>query len=151
MQNVCRVKFGDVTHKDEENIVKILNMKTIAVVGMSPKEDRASHYVPKFMQEKGYKIVPVRPGAKEILGERCYKSLEDIEEPIDVVNVFRRSEFCPEIAKKAVQIGAKAVWMQEGIISDEAKKIAEDGGLIVVMDYCLMKAYSKYLEDNRYL
>ena len=151
MLDVCRVGLGDVTKEDEEKMLKLLSMKTIAVVGISPKEDRASHYVPKFMQEKGYRIIPVRPGVKEILGERCYRNLDDVEESVDVVNVFRRSEFCEDIAKKAVKIGAKAIWMQEGVISYEAKKIAEDAGLIVIMDFCLEKAYSKYIEKNRYM
>lgn len=149
--NVCRLGFGEVSKEDEKKIIEILNMSTIAVVGISPKEDRPSNYVPRYMQERGYKIVPIRPGAKEILGSRCYRDLEDVEEAVDVVDVFRRGEFCAEIAKKAVKIGAKALWLQEGIVSYEARKIAENAGLIVVMDYCLEKAYSKYMENNRYL
>jgi len=145
---VCRIGFGEVDKDTEEKILKILKMKTIAVVGVSPKEERASNYVPRYMKEKGYKIIPVRPGAKELLGEKCYKTLDEIEEPVDLVNIFRRSEFCPEIAKKAVEIGAKAIWMQEGVVSEEAKKIAEDAGLLVVMDYCLKKAYAKYMETD---
>jgi predicted CoA-binding protein len=151
MINACRIGFGNTTKEDEEKILKILNMKTIAVVGMSPKEDRPSNYVPKYMEKRGYKIIPVRPGIKEISGKKCYKTLEDIEEPVDIVNVFRRSEFCPEIAKKAVKIGAKAIWMQEDVISQEAKSIAENAGLLVIMDLCLQKAYAKYIEKDRYL
>ncbi len=149
--NACRLGFGEVSKEDKKKIIEILNMKDIAVVGISPKKDRPSNYVPRYMQERGYRIIPIRPGVKEILGSKCYRDLEDVEESVDVVNVFRRSEFCPEIAKKAVKIGAKALWLQEGIISYEARKIAEDAGLIVVMDYCMEKAYSKYIENNRYL
>ncbi len=146
--NACRIGFGKVFKNDEEKILRILSMKTIAVVGMSPKENRPSNYVPRYLMEKGYEIIPVRPGAKEILGKKCYRDLEEVDIPVDVVNVFRRSEYCPEIAKKAVKIGAKAIWMQEGVESDEAKKIAEDAGLLVVMNLCLEKAHYKYIENR---
>ncbi len=146
--NVCRIGLGNVTKTDEEKILKILSMKTIAVVGMSPKKDRPSNYVPRYMLEKGYNIIPVRPGAKEILGIKCYRDLDDIDVSVDVVNVFRRSEYCPEIAKKSVNIGAKALWMQEGIYSEEAKLIAENAGLLVVMDLCLQKAHAKYAKSG---
>lgn len=147
--NACRIGFGDVVENDEEKILKILSMKTIAVVGMSPKKDRPSNYVPRYMMEKGYKIIPVRPGTKEILGIKCYKDLEELDMAVDVVNVFRRSEYCPEIAKKAVKIGAKALWLQEGVYSQEAKQIAESAGLLVIMDLCLEKAHYKYIENSR--
>ncbi len=146
--NACRIGFGEVLKKEEKTILEILSMKTIAVVGMSPKEGRPSNYVPRYMMEKGYEIIPIRPGVKEILGKRCYKDLDSMHIKVDVVNVFRRSEYCPEIAKKAVQIGAKAIWLQEGIISYEAKRIAESSGLLFVMDFCLQKAYSKYIEHR---
>ncbi len=151
MVNVCRIGFGDVAKDDEKKIMEILKMKTIAVIGVSPKPDRPSNYVPKYMQEKGYKVVPIRPGLKEILGERCYRSLDEVREPIELVNVFRRSEFCPQIAKQAVNIGAKAIWLQEGVISQEAKEIAEKHNLLVIMDLCLKKAYEKYIEHSRYI
>ncbi len=147
--NACRIGFGDVAENDEEKILKILSMKTIAVVGMSPKKDRPSNYVPRYMMEKGYEIIPVRPGTKEILGRKCYRDLEELDVAVDVVNVFRRSEYCPEIAKKAVKIGAKALWLQEGVYSQEAREIAESAGLLVIMDLCLEKAHYKYIENSR--
>ena len=146
--NVCRINFGDISEEKEKTVLKILKMKTIAVVGISPKEDRPSNYVPRYLQERGYKIIPVRPGVKEILGEKAYKKLSDVPENVEVVNVFRRSEFCVDIAKQAVEIKAKALWLQEGIINEEAKKIAEENGLLFIMDYCLKKAYAKYIEHR---
>ncbi len=143
----CRIDTGEISSPEKEKLLKILSMKTIAVVGMSPKKDRPSNYVPRYMKEKGYRIIPVRPGIKSILGERCYRDLEEIEEPVEIVNVFRRSEFCPEIAEKAVKIGAKALWLQEGIVSEEAKKIAEDAGLLVVMDKCMQKIHATLEEE----
>ncbi len=144
--NVCRVNFGEVSDKEEEKILEILKMRTIAVVGISPKEDRPSNYVPRFLMERGYEIIPVRPGVKQVLGLKCYSDLENLDKPVDVVNVFRRGEYCPKIAEKAVKIGAKALWMQEGVISEKAKDIAEKAGMLVVMDFCIEKAYSKYME-----
>lgn len=146
--DVCRINFGDISEKEEKIVLEILKMKTIAVVGISPKEDRPSNYVPRYLQKRGYKIIPVRPGVKKILGEKTYKRLSDVREGVDVINVFRRPEFCVDIAKQAVEIRAKALWLQEGIINEEAKKIAEENGLLFIMDYCLEKAYAKYIEHS---
>ncbi len=151
MNNSCRIDLHEVGEEEKNNMIKVLNMHTIAVVGISKKSDRASNYVARYLQEKGYNIIPVRPGVKEIMGKRCYRDLEDIEEKVEVVNVFRRSEFCAKIAEKAVKIGAKALWMQEGIVSKEAQAIAQNAGLIVIMDYCLEKAYAKYIENNQHI
>ncbi len=140
----CRVDLGRVDDSEKEKIKQILRMKNIAVVGISPKEDRPSYDVAKYLKENGYNIIPVRPAAKEILGEKCYRSLEDIDRPVDVVDVFRRSEYCVEIAKQAVKIKAKALWLQEGVYSEEAKRIAEAAGLIVIMDKCLKKAHREF-------
>jgi len=145
--SVCRVDLGEVDLSEREKILSALGMKNIAVVGLSPKENRPSYDVAKYLMENGYNIIPVRPATKEILGKRCYRSLKDIEEPVDVVNVFRRSEYCPEIAKEAVEIGAKVLWLQEGIHSEEAKRIAESGGLIVIMDRCIKKAHREFKDD----
>jgi len=142
--NVCRINFGDISERDEKTVLEILRMKTIAVVGISPKEDRPSNYVPRYLKARGYKIIPVRPGVKEILGEKTYKKLSDIRKNIEVVNVFRRSEFCADIARQAVKIKAKALWLQEGIIDEKSKQIAEENGLLFIMDYCIEKAYAKY-------
>lgn len=112
--------------------------QTIAVVGLSDKPDRVSYMVSEAMQAKGYTIIPVNPTAQgPILGQTCYASLRDIPVPVDIVNVFRRSEHTPEVAEEAVEIGAKTLWLQLGIASDEAAAIAEAGGLQVIMDRCI--------------
>lgn len=120
-------------------------MKTIAVVGLSENSTRASHQVAKIMQSHGYRIIPVNPSAEEILGEKCYPSLLEVEEPIDIVNVFRRSETIVPIAKEAVEIQAKVLWLQLGIVNEEAADIAQIGGLEVIMDRCIKVDHSKYL------
>lgn len=110
----------------------------IAVVGLSDKPDRTSHMVSAAMQGRGYRIIPVNPNVQgEVLGETCYPSLKDIPEPVDIVNMFRRSEDTPPIARQAVEIGAKVLWLQQGIISEEAARIAAEGGLEVIMDRCI--------------
>ena len=121
----------------DDTINRILKMRTIAVVGLSPKPERASHDVARYLLSQGYKIIPVNPVQEEILGLKCYPNLSAIPEPVDLVDVFRRPEHCPPIAKEAVAIGAKALWLQLGIANDEAARIASDGGLLVVMDRCI--------------
>ena len=121
----------------EQSIDRILAMSTIAVVGLSPKEERASNEVARYLLDHGYRIIPVNPVQEEILGQKCYPNLAAIDEPVDVVDVFRRPEHCPPIAEEAVSIGAKALWLQLGIASDEAARIASTGGLLVVMDHCM--------------
>ncbi|MDG0793355.1 CoA-binding protein [Cohnella ginsengisoli] len=121
-----------------DEIKRILqDTKNIAVVGLSGDPDKTSHMVSAAMQAKGYRIIPVNPKEAEILGEKCYKSLADIPEPIDIVNVFRRPEHTPPIAAEAVAAGAKVLWLQLGIVNEEAASIAADGGLTVVMDRCI--------------
>ncbi len=120
---------------------EILNYKTIAVVGCSTNPEKAANYVPKYLQEQGYRIIPVNPFAEEILGEPVYKSLEEVPDEIDTVLVFRPGEETPGVVKKAIEVGAKAVWLQEGIKSDEAESLAGDGGLQFVMDRCMLKVH----------
>lgn len=121
-----------------EEIADLLrNAGNIAVVGLSDRPDRTSYMVSAAMQSRGYRIIPVNPGATEILGEKCYPSLRDIPEPVDIVNVFRRSEYCADVAREAAEIGAKVLWLQQGIISEEAADIAEDAGMIAIMDRCI--------------
>lgn len=120
------------------------NTKTIAMVGLSPNTQRPSHFVATYLQYEGYKIIPVNPRATEILGERSYPDLLSIEEPVDMVDVFRRPEDCPEIARQAVAIGAKTLWLQLRIISEEAANIAEAGGLSVIMDKCIKMEHGRY-------
>ena len=126
---------------DKETINQILQMKTIAVVGMSPKPERASHYVALYLRDHGYKIIPVNPGQREIAGETCYPSLKDIPKPVDVVDVFRRPEHVLSIAEATVEIGAKALWLQDGVINEEATKLAEEAGLLVVMNDCMLRRH----------
>ncbi|WP_055107538.1 CoA-binding protein [Paenibacillus ihumii] len=134
-----------------EEIKEILqHAGNIAVVGLSDKPDRTSYMVAQAMQSNGYRIIPVNPAASgQILGEQVYASLADIPEPIDIVNVFRRSEYTPEVAREAVAAGAKVLWLQQGIISEEAAQIASQGGLKVVMDRCIKVEDSILLGKSR--
>ena len=120
--------------------------RTVAVVGLSSKPDRYSYEVASYLQERGYRIVPVNPNETEVLGERAYPSLADVpaDVQVDVVDVFRRAEETPAIAEAAVSRGAKVLWLQDGIVNDEAREIAEAGGLTVIMGVC-MKRTSKRL------
>jgi uncharacterized protein len=111
--------------------------RTIAIVGASSNPDKASHGIMQKLQHVGYKVIPVNPRETEILGERSYPSLLDVPERIDIVDVFRRAEDTPAIADEAVTIGAKALWLQTGIVSEDAAARAEAGGLVVVMDACI--------------
>lgn len=113
--------------------------RTVAVVGLSSKPWRASYEIAAYLQEHGYRVVPVNPAETEVLGEPAYATLADIPRDIevDVVDVFRRAEHTPEIARQAVEIGAKVLWLQEGIVNDEAARIATDGGLDVIMGVCI--------------
>lgn len=117
--------------------------RTIAVVGASPNPARPSHMVARYLMDNGYRVIPVRPRVSEILGQRCYEQLKDIPVPVDIVDVFRKPEACPAVARSAVAIGARILWLQEGIISEEAAAIASAGGLAVIMDYCIMVAHKK--------
>ena len=113
---------------------QLTNSKTIAVVGLSPKPNRPSHYVSKYLQEQGYRIIPVNPLLQEVLGERCYPDLNSIPEPVDMVDIFRRSEHVAPIVEDAIAIGARYVWMQDGVVDEEAAASATEAGLSVVMD-----------------
>ena len=117
--------------------------KTIAVVGLSSDVFRPSHGVTAYMQQHGYRIIPVNPKETEILGEKCYSDLSAIPVPIDIVDIFRRSEFVPELVTEAIRIGAKAVWMQEGVEHAEAAAKARAAGLIVVEDRCILKEHRR--------
>jgi len=122
---------------------QIFQMKTIAVVGMSPKPERPSHYVGIYLIESGYDVIPVNPGHKEIAGIATYPSLFDIPNKVDVVNVFRRSEHTLFIAEAAIEIGAKVLWLQDGVYNKEAGQIAEDAGLLLVMNDCILRRHSQ--------
>jgi predicted CoA-binding protein len=133
--------------KDEEIKDTLNRSKAVAVVGISPKEDRPSYIVAAYLKSKGYRIIPVRPEGEEILGEKVYPSLMQIpkEIEIDVVDIFRKSEDVPPVVDEAIQRKAKVVWMQEGIINKEAGTKAEKAGLKVVMDRCMKKEYQRLL------
>jgi len=119
------------------------NSRTIAVVGLSGRQHRPSFGVSQYMQSAGYRIIPVNPEETEVLGEKCYARLEDIPEQVDIVDIFRRSEFVPAIVDSAIRIGAAAVWMQEGVVHAEAAERARRAGLAVVMSTCILKEHIK--------
>lgn len=121
----------------------LLNSHTVAVVGLSPKPDRASHQVAQYLQEHGYRIIPVHPGAETILGERVYQRLEDIPEPVDIVDVFRKADDTPPVAESAVRIGAKCLWLQLGIVNEVAEAIARAAGLAFVQNRCIKIEHGK--------
>ena len=124
------------------NIEQILRTsKTIAVVGLSSKRMRPSYGVSEYMQRVGYRIIPVNPAETEVLGERAYRTLEEIPEPVDIVDVFRRSEFVGEIVDSAIRIKAKCIWMQEGVEHHDGAAKAREAGIDVVMDRCILKEH----------
>ena len=129
---------------DPETIKRILDeCRTIAVVGLSSKSTRPSHGVAAYMQRAGYRVVPVNPNESEVLGEKAYASLSDVAEKIDLVDVFRRSEEAGPAVDQAIAIGAKAVWLQEGVIDHAAAQRALDAGLLVLMDRCWLKEHAR--------
>ena len=135
-----------VTMNDPKIIEEILqNAKTVAVVGISNKPDRPSYHVALEMQRRGYQIVPVNPVLKEVLGEACYPSLREIPFPVDLVDVFRSPEFVPQIVDDAIAIGAKYLWLQEGIVHPEAIAKAEANGIQVVADLCFYKEHVRWM------
>jgi predicted CoA-binding protein len=139
-------------YQDERKIeATLLAARTVAIVGLSPDPLRASYFIGYYLKRHGYKIVPVNPKETEILGEKSYPSLKDVPFPVDVVDVFRRPDAVPGIAREAVAIGAKALWMQFNVISPEAAKIAEDAGLTVIMDRCMKVEHARHLGRMHWL
>jgi predicted CoA-binding protein len=123
--------------------------KTLAVVGLSSKIMRPSHGVADYMQRRGYRIIPVNPREESVLGEKCYASLDAVPGPFDVVVIFRRSEFVAEVVDAAIRKGAKVVWMQEGVIHEQAAARARAAGLKVVMNHCILKEHAKRFVAER--
>ena len=121
----------------EATIDRILILHTIAVVGLSPKAERPSHGVARYLLAQGYCIIPVNPAHEEILGLKCYPSLKEVPEPVEVVDVFRRAEHAVPMAEEAIAVGAKAFWLQLGIVNDEAVRLAEEAGLLAVQNRCI--------------
>jgi hypothetical protein len=132
-------------YQDSLTIQRVLhNARTIAVVGLSANELRASNFVGYYLRRHGYHVIPVNPRETQILGQTCYPSLLDIPVPVDVVNVFRAPDALPGIAREAVAISAGALWCQFGVINTEGAQIAEDGGVTVIMDRCLKVEHARY-------
>ena len=117
--------------------------RTIAVVGLSGKRFRPSYGVAEYMQKAGYRIIPVNPHESQILGEKCYPDLDSVPDSVDIVDIFRRSEFVPEIVEAAIRKGVKVIWMQEGVADEEAARRARAAGLTVVMDRCILKDHRR--------
>ncbi|HEV2298730.1 MAG TPA: CoA-binding protein [Candidatus Acidoferrales bacterium] len=117
--------------------------RTIAMVGLSSNKMRPSYGVAEYLKHAGYRIIPVNPNEAEVLGERAVVRLEDIREKVDIVDIFRRSEFVPPIVESAIAIGAKAVWMQEGVVNEAAAERARNAGLFVLMDHCILKEHAR--------
>lgn len=141
-------KKGRILTSDREIKEALETMKSIAVVGLSPKPERDSHMVAKYMQDEGYTILPVRPAQKEILGEKAYKTLDLVPGPVDIVNVFRRSEDVPPHVDEAIKVGCKLFWMQLGIENMEAAKRLTDHGIDVIMDRCIKVDHASYFKKN---
>jgi uncharacterized protein len=120
--------------------------KTIAVVGLSDNPERTSYQISKIMQDSGYRIIPVNPTVDEVLGEKAYNSLLEIKEPIDIINVFRRPEYLPELAKEAVQTDCTVFWAQQGIANEEAYQYLNENGFTVIMDLCIKVAHAVLLK-----
>ena len=122
---------------------QLRNSRTIAVVGLSPDSERPSHFVAKYLQENGYRIIPINPLIREVLGERCHADLRSAPGPIDLVDIFRRSEHTLPIVEQAIEVGARYIWMQDGIVNEEAAAMARAAGLSVVMDNCAMREHRR--------
>ena len=132
-------------YQDTDVIRAALDLKSVAIVGLSARELRASNFVGRYMRYHGYQVIPVNPTEREILGLACYPSLTDIPESVDIVTVFRLPEAVPGIAREALEIGAKCLWLQFGVISEEGAQIASDGGMDVVMDRCIKVEHARHL------
>ena len=127
----------------DDEIRKIYSLKNIAVVGMSKNPDKAAHYVPKYLHDRGYNIIPVNPTATEILGKKCYSSLLDVPVEIDIVDVFRPSEQVKPVIEESVKIKPKVIWLQEGIHNPDAETIAQKSGIKVVFNRCMLAEHQR--------
>ncbi len=143
------MNVGD--YQDKAVIQRVLTMQRVAIVGLSGNELRASNFVGRYLLRNGYDIVPVNPREKLILGRTSYASLADIPDPVDTVDVFRKPDAVPDIARDAVAIGAKCLWLQYNVISEEGARIATDGGLDVIMDRCMKVEHARYLGRMHWL
>jgi len=130
------------SHTDEE-IKQIFSLKNVAVIGMSKNQEKAAHYVPKYLSQNGYNIMPVNPTADEILDKKCYPSVEDIPEPIDIVDVFRPSDKVLPVVQQAIKMKPKVIWLQEGIHNAEAEELARKEGIKVVFNRCMLAEHQR--------
>jgi predicted CoA-binding protein len=138
-------------YQDNDVIRSVLARRNVAIVGLSANELRASNFVGRYLQIRGYNVIPVNPRESTILGNKSYGSLSEVPEPVDTVDVFRHPDAVPAIAEEAVAIGASCLWMQFGVISEEAAAIAEVGGLDVVMDKCMKVEHARFLGRMHWL
>ena len=129
-------------HSDEE-IIEILNLKKVAVIGMSKHQEKAAHFVPKYLSENGFDIIPVNPNSDEILNKKCYKEINDIKDDIDIVDVFRPSEDVLPFVKDAIKKNPKVIWLQEGIHNEEAENLAREHGIDVVFNRCMLAEHQR--------
>ena len=132
------------THSDEE-IIEILNLKKVAVIGMSKHQEKAAHFVPKYLSENGFDIIPVNPNSDEILNKKCYKEINDIKDDIDIVDVFRPSEDVLQFVKDAIKKNPKVIWLQEGIHNEEAENLAREHGIDVVFNRCMLAEHQRLM------
>ncbi len=140
----CALRLEPDSAQEAEAITKLLKAsRVVAVVGLSSRPDRPSYSVAQYLQSSGYRIIPVNPAETEVLGERAYATLEEVPDKIDIVDIFRRPEFANEIVQSAIRVGAKAVWMQEGVVNEFAAESARKTGLVVVMDRCMHKEHAR--------
>lgn len=147
MAQVCEIPLDNA---DDPEVREILyQYHRVAIVGLSNNEEKPSHQVARYLKEHSFKIYPVNPGYKEILGETCYPSLLEIPHPIDVVDIFRKPSVIPEIVAQAIQCKAAVVWMQSGIVNNEAAQMARDAGLRVVMDRCMMAEHKRLIVPDQ--
>jgi predicted CoA-binding protein len=131
-------------HSDEE-IIEILNLKKVAVIGMSKHQEKAAHFVPKYLSENGFDIIPVNPNSDEILNKKCYKEINDIKDDIDIVDVFRPSEDVLPFVKDAIKKNPKVIWLQEGIHNEEAENLARKHGIDVVFNRCMLAEHQRLM------
>jgi predicted CoA-binding protein len=140
----CALRLQPDSAQEADAITKLLkDSRVVAVVGLSSRLGRPSYGVAQYLQGEKYRIIPVNPSETEVLGERAYARLEDVPVKVDIVDIFRRPEFVPEIVESAIRVGATAVWMQEGVVNEPAAERARKAGLVVVMDRCMHKEHAK--------
>ncbi len=143
----CELPKGNAAGSEIRDLLKAA--RVIAIVGLSPRPERPSYQVAQYLQSRGYRIIPVRPAMAEILGEPCFPSLAEVSASVDIVDVFRASKYVPEIADQVIRMGAKALWLQEGIVHNEAAAKARAAGLVVVQSRCILKEHRSISPEEK--